>query len=236
MASGRWPPNSSLDAGHDVVVHARSRRRADDALRATPGAREAVVGDLSSIAQTRSVAEQANASRTVRRRDPQRWRRLPRAADRDRRRPRARVRDQCARAVPAHRADRSAGSARVPELGDAPWRRPGPLRPAVGAPALERRPGLFGLQAVRPGARVRGRPALAGRAVERGRAGLGRDQDGRPGRPRRPRARLGHPSVARHQRRPRRHRHRPLLLPPSRASVASGRGERQGPGRAARSV
>ena len=59
---------------------------------------------------------------------------------------------------------------------------------------------------------------------------------GGPGAPRRPRARLGHPSVARHQRRPRRHRRRPLLLPPSRASVASGRGERQGPGRAARSV
>ena len=51
-----------VDGGHDVVLHARSRRRADDALRATPGAAGAFVGDLSSIAQTRAVAEQANAA------------------------------------------------------------------------------------------------------------------------------------------------------------------------------
>jgi len=48
--------------GHDVVVHARNRRRADDALQATPGARAALVGDLSIIAQTRAVADQANAA------------------------------------------------------------------------------------------------------------------------------------------------------------------------------
>ena len=48
-------------AGHDVVVHGRNRRRADDALQATPGAAGALEGDLSSIAQTRSVADQANA-------------------------------------------------------------------------------------------------------------------------------------------------------------------------------
>jgi NAD(P)-dependent dehydrogenase (short-subunit alcohol dehydrogenase family) len=59
---GQMAAQQLFDAGHDVVVHARSRRRADDALRATPGAREAVVGDLSSIAQTRSVAEQANGT------------------------------------------------------------------------------------------------------------------------------------------------------------------------------
>jgi len=51
-----------VDAGHDVVLHARNRRRADDAMEATPGARGALVGDLSSIAQTRGVADQANAA------------------------------------------------------------------------------------------------------------------------------------------------------------------------------
>jgi len=59
---GQMAARRLVDGGHHVVLHARSRRRADDALRATPGAREALVGDLSSIAQTRGVAEQANAA------------------------------------------------------------------------------------------------------------------------------------------------------------------------------
>jgi NAD(P)-dependent dehydrogenase (short-subunit alcohol dehydrogenase family) len=49
-------------AGHEVVVHGRDRRRAGDALRAAPGAAGALEGDLSSIAETRSVADQANAA------------------------------------------------------------------------------------------------------------------------------------------------------------------------------
>ncbi|HUA72480.1 MAG TPA: SDR family NAD(P)-dependent oxidoreductase [Solirubrobacteraceae bacterium] len=59
---GQMAARRLVEGGHDVVLHARNRRRADDALRATPGAREALVGDLSSIAQTRGVAEQANAA------------------------------------------------------------------------------------------------------------------------------------------------------------------------------
>ena len=51
-----------VDAGHDVIVHGRNSRRADDALRAVPGAGGALEGDLSSIGETRSVAEQANAA------------------------------------------------------------------------------------------------------------------------------------------------------------------------------
>ncbi len=50
-----------IAAGHRVVLHARSRDRAADALAASPGAESAVVGDLSSITATRSVAEQVNA-------------------------------------------------------------------------------------------------------------------------------------------------------------------------------
>lgn len=59
---GQMAARRLVDDGHDVILHARTRRRADDAMRGTPGAREAVVGDLSSIAQTRAVAEQANAA------------------------------------------------------------------------------------------------------------------------------------------------------------------------------
>ena len=51
-----------LDGGHEVVLHARSGQRAGDVRRAEPRAGHVVVGDLSSIAATREVAEQANAT------------------------------------------------------------------------------------------------------------------------------------------------------------------------------
>ncbi len=47
--------------GHRVVLHGRNRKRADDAMAAAPGAEAAVVGDVSIIAETRSLAEQVNA-------------------------------------------------------------------------------------------------------------------------------------------------------------------------------
>jgi NAD(P)-dependent dehydrogenase (short-subunit alcohol dehydrogenase family) len=48
--------------GHDVTMHARDGERAAHARSEVPEAEGVVVGDLSSIAQTRSVAEQANAT------------------------------------------------------------------------------------------------------------------------------------------------------------------------------
>ena len=47
--------------GHEVVLHARNKRRAKEALASAPGADGALVGDLSSIAQTRRLAVDANA-------------------------------------------------------------------------------------------------------------------------------------------------------------------------------
>jgi NAD(P)-dependent dehydrogenase (short-subunit alcohol dehydrogenase family) len=47
--------------GHEVVLHARSEQRAQEAMRDVPGAAAALHGDLSSIEQIRGVAEQANA-------------------------------------------------------------------------------------------------------------------------------------------------------------------------------
>jgi NAD(P)-dependent dehydrogenase (short-subunit alcohol dehydrogenase family) len=58
---GRMAAQLLVEQGHGVVLHARNQLRANEALSAVPGAETAVVGDLSSIAQTRSVAEQANA-------------------------------------------------------------------------------------------------------------------------------------------------------------------------------
>jgi NAD(P)-dependent dehydrogenase (short-subunit alcohol dehydrogenase family) len=47
------------EQGHEVVLHARSDARAKDTRKALPDA-EVVIGDLSSIAAMKSVAEQAN--------------------------------------------------------------------------------------------------------------------------------------------------------------------------------
>jgi NAD(P)-dependent dehydrogenase (short-subunit alcohol dehydrogenase family) len=49
-----------IEQGHQVVLHARSAARAADARRSLSAAEAVVTGDLSSIAQTREVAEQMN--------------------------------------------------------------------------------------------------------------------------------------------------------------------------------
>ena len=59
---GRIAAQQLVAGGHEVILHARDRRRADDALRATPGAGHALVGDLASIRETRALAEAANGA------------------------------------------------------------------------------------------------------------------------------------------------------------------------------
>lgn len=49
-----------LEQGHSVVLHARNEKRATELRTKVAGAEAIVVGDLSSIAQTKSVAEQVN--------------------------------------------------------------------------------------------------------------------------------------------------------------------------------
>jgi len=46
--------------GHQVVLHGRNQSRAKEALSNVPGAETAVFGDLSSIAETKHIAEQVN--------------------------------------------------------------------------------------------------------------------------------------------------------------------------------
>ena len=58
---GRMAAQLLIEQGHGVVLHARNQQRAHEALAAVPGASTVIIGDLTSIAQTRSVAEQANA-------------------------------------------------------------------------------------------------------------------------------------------------------------------------------
>jgi NAD(P)-dependent dehydrogenase (short-subunit alcohol dehydrogenase family) len=47
--------------GHEVLLHARSRARGEEALLGAPGAAGVLVGDLSSIRQTRELADSVNA-------------------------------------------------------------------------------------------------------------------------------------------------------------------------------
>jgi NAD(P)-dependent dehydrogenase (short-subunit alcohol dehydrogenase family) len=49
-----------VEQGHAVVLHARNQVRAEDARRALPEAEAVVIGDLSSLAGARGVAERAN--------------------------------------------------------------------------------------------------------------------------------------------------------------------------------
>src|SRR5215471_10845191 len=57
---GRMAAQLLIQQGHKVVLHARNEGRGKEALAAVPGAETVVMGDLTSIAQTRSVADQVN--------------------------------------------------------------------------------------------------------------------------------------------------------------------------------
>jgi NAD(P)-dependent dehydrogenase (short-subunit alcohol dehydrogenase family) len=57
---GRMAAELLIGQGHQVVLHARNPKRAQDAAARLPSRQGIVIGDLSSIAQTREVAEQVN--------------------------------------------------------------------------------------------------------------------------------------------------------------------------------
>ena len=49
-----------IEQGHQVMLHGRNQRRADEAMAAAPGAEAAVFADLSSIAETKALADKVN--------------------------------------------------------------------------------------------------------------------------------------------------------------------------------
>jgi NAD(P)-dependent dehydrogenase (short-subunit alcohol dehydrogenase family) len=57
---GRKAAQMLVEEGHSVVLHARNAARGRQALTAVPQAEAVLLGDLSSIAQTRDLAEQVN--------------------------------------------------------------------------------------------------------------------------------------------------------------------------------
>jgi NAD(P)-dependent dehydrogenase (short-subunit alcohol dehydrogenase family) len=58
---GRIAAQLLIEKGHTAVLHARTEERGREALAAVPHAESVLVGDLSSIRQTRKLAEQVNA-------------------------------------------------------------------------------------------------------------------------------------------------------------------------------
>jgi NAD(P)-dependent dehydrogenase (short-subunit alcohol dehydrogenase family) len=58
---GQMAARLMVKDGHRVVLHARNEKRAKEALAAVPGAETVVSGDLSSIAESKQIAEQVNA-------------------------------------------------------------------------------------------------------------------------------------------------------------------------------
>ncbi|MGZ4349810.1 MAG: SDR family NAD(P)-dependent oxidoreductase [Solirubrobacteraceae bacterium] len=57
---GRLAAIQLAGEGHEVVLHARSEARGQEALAAVPRAAGVLIGDLSALEQTRALAEQAN--------------------------------------------------------------------------------------------------------------------------------------------------------------------------------
>lgn len=57
---GNHLAKSLIAQGHTVTLHARSSQRAQETLSRTPGASSILIGDLSSISQTKALAAEAN--------------------------------------------------------------------------------------------------------------------------------------------------------------------------------
>lgn len=58
---GQLAAKALIRSGHEVVLHARNEARAQQAREKIPGATDVLVADLSSMAETKALAAQANA-------------------------------------------------------------------------------------------------------------------------------------------------------------------------------
>lgn len=59
---GQLAAKDLIAQGHQVVLHARNKERARDALKNVPNAEDVLTGDLSNMGETIQLAEKANAS------------------------------------------------------------------------------------------------------------------------------------------------------------------------------
>ncbi|MFZ0733197.1 MAG: SDR family NAD(P)-dependent oxidoreductase [Candidatus Sulfotelmatobacter sp.] len=58
---GRMAAQLLIEQGHKVVLHARNEQRGREAMSAVPGAETVLLADLSSIRQTKHLADQVNS-------------------------------------------------------------------------------------------------------------------------------------------------------------------------------
>lgn len=58
---GQLAAKSLIERGHQVILHARNKKRAKDTWESIPDAEDVVTGDLSSIEETKQLAEDVNA-------------------------------------------------------------------------------------------------------------------------------------------------------------------------------
>ncbi len=179
---GKLAAQFLIKAGHRVVLHARSETRAQEAKAAVPGAEHVVVGDLSSIAQTRSVADQVNSMGSfdavihnagVGYQEPRRIETedgLPHV-----------FAVNTAGTLRSDRSHPTPEASRVLELRPTPEWRCQSEGSCVERTALARTAGLLRHQAARCDPCFCGRQAVDERSLERCRSGLGSHQDGRSG-------------------------------------------------------
>jgi NAD(P)-dependent dehydrogenase (short-subunit alcohol dehydrogenase family) len=59
---GQLAAKTLIEQGHQVVLHARNAERAQEALKKNPAAESVLVGDLSSMEETKNLAREANDS------------------------------------------------------------------------------------------------------------------------------------------------------------------------------
>jgi len=57
---GQLAAKSLISKGHKVVFHARNKPRKKDTLESVPNAENVLIGDLSSIEETKQLAEDVN--------------------------------------------------------------------------------------------------------------------------------------------------------------------------------
>jgi NAD(P)-dependent dehydrogenase (short-subunit alcohol dehydrogenase family) len=169
-----------IEQGHQVFLHGRNDSRSREALAAAAGAAGVVTGDLSTIAETRSVANAANKlgpfdsvihNAGVGYRESRRLETEPGV-------PRVFAVNVLAPYI-SHRADRHTEAAGLSQLRHAPRRAAANGRSALDQARLGRFNGLCGKQAVRCVASLRHRTALEERSIECFGARMGGDQDGR---------------------------------------------------------
>ena len=177
---GKMAAELLIEQGHKVVLHARSAARADETRKKIAGAEDIVVGDLASIAETKSVADEVNKlgrfdavihNAGIGYREPK----LVKTADGL---PQLFAVNTLGSVHP-NRPHQDAKATGVPILRYALRRRIASRRHAVGEAAMERLPSLRRNQVSGRAAGIRGGATVSRGEVELSRTGMGPHKDGR---------------------------------------------------------